>query len=351
MSSAANWRDSSNWRSGGGDPRASATAKQSRPGQELSWRAKDARLSEARAPRDRKNWLLSGSRPYDREQQKPRPHHHRKDEEGAARAIAEGRRIYIGNLRYQAKPDDLEGLLTAHALGNFDSIHISIDPFTGRNPSYCFVEFPDRASADRAMAVLEGKLLLGREVKCRPCQPKGSGSGGRRNEGLNRWGNWPNGNGDADVEPGEIATPDSQQDARDGGAPPSFARYREDFTGRRLYVGGLPRMLDQAANFTEMSELFRSFKVEAISKRVSAHASARAKSGRHDYCFVDFATPREAKAAVAAADGRSFRGGRLKVSLASGRSNKWQEREELDDSGVVGRMTTENGDEDGGVKV
>jgi RNA recognition motif-containing protein len=88
-----------------------------------------------------------------------------KDEDGAAKAIAEGRRIYIGNLRYQAKPDDIEDLLKANDLSQFNNIHISIDPFTGRNPSYCFVEFPDAESATKAMEILEGKELLGREGK------------------------------------------------------------------------------------------------------------------------------------------------------------------------------------------
>lgn len=255
MSNAASWRDSSNWRSGGGGggPRAS-TAKPSRPGQERSaapsWRIRGAHLSEARPPRDRKDWI-SGSRPYDRERKPRQP---QEDEDSAAKAIAEGRRIYIGNLRYQAKPEDLEGLLGANDLGHFESIHISIDPFTGRNPSYCFVEFPDRESADRAMSILEGKLLLGREVKCRPCQPKGSGSGARHNEGLNRWGRYRDGEDEQDG----LATGHGLRDAE---SPSSFGRYQQDFTGRRLYVGGLPRMLDQAANFTELGELFKNFEV------------------------------------------------------------------------------------------
>lgn len=75
----------------------------------------------------------------------------------------------------------------------------------------------------------------------------------------------------------------------------------------------------------------------------------RTKPGRHDYCFIDFSTPKQAQAAMAAIDGRSFRGGRLKVALASGRSNKWQEREELDGVGAV--TMTETVEEDGGVKV
>lgn len=188
MSASDNWRDSSNWRSDAGP----STARNSQPAQgrsaASSWRtgggASRNAESEPRQEQRRGDWV-KGSRPYDREKGITRP---QRDEESAAKAIAEGRRIYVGNLRYQAKPDDIEGLLKANELGTFESIHISIDPFTGRNPSYCFVEFSDRESADRAMSTLEGKLLLGREVKCRPCIPKGGPSGGRQDAAQNRWG-------------------------------------------------------------------------------------------------------------------------------------------------------------------
>ncbi|KAI1813619.1 RNA-binding domain-containing protein [Poronia punctata] len=254
--------------------------------------------------------FVPNSRPYDRVRSNKAP---QKDDEAAAKAIAEGRRIYIGNLRYQAKPADIEELLKANDLSHFTSIHISIDPFTGRNPSYCFVEFPDRESAEMAMGTLEGKELLGREVKCRPCQPKGSGSGGKPSEAPNRWGNW-----------------SGEKDGQDQSKPSSFDRYRQDFTGKRLYVGGLPRMHDQATNFAEMTELFKDFKVEAISKRVTAHEKTRELPGNHDYCFVDLETVDQAKEAMEAMNGQLFKGERLKVSPAKGRSSKYQERENLD---------------------
>ncbi|KAJ2966370.1 hypothetical protein NUW58_g10677 [Xylaria curta] len=164
-----------------------------------------------------------------------------------------------------------------------------------------------------AMEILEGKELLGREVKCRPCQPKGSGSVSKPAEAPNRWGQW---------------TSEKQGDDRSG--PKSFDRYRQDFTGKRLYVGGLPRMQDQATNTAEMTELFKDFKPEAISKRVSAHESTRDLPGHHDYCFVDFSTPEEAKEAMELLNGASFNGVPIKVSAAKGRSNKWRERDELD---------------------
>ncbi|KAI1454755.1 RNA-binding domain-containing protein [Annulohypoxylon moriforme] len=323
MSASDNWRDSSNWRTApsGPSPARNPRAPYQNRSTGSSWRTKDSDAGPdngepGREPqrRQRNDWV-PGSRPFDRERTNRKP---QSDEGGAAKAIAEGRRIYIGNLRYQAKPDDIEEILKANELGNFESIHMSIDHFTGRNPSYCFVEFPDRDSADRAMATLEGKLLLGREVKCRPCVPKGGPSGGRQNSGgLDRWGRWGDKNGDS---PRGEQTPESGEEG---------LRYRKDFAGQRLYVGGLPRMLDQAANFAEISELFKDFQFDAISKRITAHESTRSKPGNHDFCFVDFATQEQAQAAAEALNGTSFRGGNLKVNLASGRSNKWRERDNL----------------------
>ncbi|KAI0436212.1 hypothetical protein F4803DRAFT_246693 [Xylaria telfairii] len=318
-SASSNWRDASSWRRGDGAPASSARPSkftQNRTG--ASWRDREARRIDGEAqstgdnttgrPETSDSYLRT--RPYDRARTNKSP---QKDDDGAAKAIAEGRRIYIGNLRYQAKPQDIEELLKTNDLGHFTNIHISIDSFTGRNPSYCFVEFPDADSAKTAMEILEGKELLGREVKCRPCQPKGSGSGGKPSEAPSRWGQW-----------------SGEKQGDDQSRPKQFDRYRQDQTGKRLYVGALPRMHDQATNFAEMTELFKDFKLEAISKRVSAHESTRDLPGRHDYCFVDFSTPEEAKEAMESLNGASFRGELIKVSPAKGRSNKWREREELD---------------------
>ncbi|KAI1506668.1 hypothetical protein F5X99DRAFT_365110 [Biscogniauxia marginata] len=332
MSESTNaWRDSSNWRNRDGSFSGSNNSRPTRNRGGVvasSW----GRGGTDRVPppndSDRDGRLkLSDfeyrSRPYDRLKTLGPA---QRDDEGAAKAIAEGRRIYVGNLRYQAKPADIEGLLKSNGLGHYSKIHISIDPFTGRNPSYCFVEFPDRDSADTAMATLEGKELLGREVKCRPCQPKGRGSGGRLpSEGINRWDNL------SGVERREGRQGDNQyrRSSSPVRTPESFSRYRQDFTGVRLCVSGPPRMKDQSTNSAEISDLFQGFEVEAISKRVSADEKWWSAPGNHDFCFVDFSTPDQAQEALYAVNGTSFKGGRLKVSFAKGRSSKWREREDL----------------------
>lgn len=47
-------------------------------------------------------------------------------------------------------------------------INMSIDPYTGKTPSYCFVELVTKEQADRAMLKLNGKQFLGRPVKVGP---------------------------------------------------------------------------------------------------------------------------------------------------------------------------------------
>jgi hypothetical protein len=52
------------------------------------------------------------------------------------------------------------------------NIDISIDPFTFRNPSYCFVDLSSVEDAGLAMQIMSGKLLLGRPLKVRCCDKK-----------------------------------------------------------------------------------------------------------------------------------------------------------------------------------
>jgi RNA recognition motif-containing protein len=181
------------------------------------------------------------------------------DDPAAAEAIAEGKRVYLGNLNYNAKPQDVEEFLTAHQFAGPEKIHISVDPISGRNPGYCFVEFADRETAERAISTLDGQDFWGRESKCRPCLPKGDNRGPRNRQreapsgtGFNRWGDWGRGGNGQDRGAGGAR-----------GGPEEALRYYESSAGdgKQLYVGGLPRMLDQAMNEQEMREIFQGFEV------------------------------------------------------------------------------------------
>jgi len=228
-------------------------------------------------------------------------------------AIAEGRRIYLGNLLYSVKPHDIEAMLEETGF-QYDKIHISIDPVSGRNSGYCFIEFPHRDEAERALSSLGGTIISGRPVKVGPCYPKAAPRGreGRRDPqdppAFQRWGDWRSDRQNpVDVEQGPH------------GALQHLAEMAaHDQNGRRLYVGGLGKMIDQEQNYTEVRELFTGFDVTAIGKRITPHQSTRSKPGNHHYCFVDLGSADEARAAIRALNGTRIPGGTLRVSLARG---------------------------------
>lgn len=52
---------------------------------------------------------------------------------------------------------------------------MSVDPMTGRNPSYCFVDFNSEEETQRGLVELDGQTLLKRPVKTRPATKPGEG--------------------------------------------------------------------------------------------------------------------------------------------------------------------------------
>ncbi|KAA8573485.1 hypothetical protein EYC84_005070 [Monilinia fructicola] len=220
-----------------------------------------------------------------------RPERQQEESPETLQAIAEGRRVYLGNLLYNTTPD-------------------KINAFLADNGGICFIEFEEKKNADEAMEVLEGIPLSGRAVKCRPCRPKGNvrrGGPGQRdrdensNHNRNRWGNWE-----------DSAASDSQ---------PVPKKKVDSF----MLVGWLPRMLDQSENELEIRSLFKDFQVDGVSKRISPRDNY-GNNSRRNFCFVDFTTPEEAQAARPAArqaiDGQLYRDAPLKVSAVLPRSER-----------------------------
>lgn len=90
-------------------------------------------------------------------------------------------RLYVGNLLYSATRNDVEQFFTANGFA-VSGISMSIDPATGRNPSYCFVDFESADDASRAMADLNGVELLGRGVRINLGVARQGGSGTPQNK-------------------------------------------------------------------------------------------------------------------------------------------------------------------------
>jgi len=98
--------------------------------------------------------------------------------------------IYVGNLSFDAKEEDLQTAF--QAFGQVSSVTIVRDKYSGQARGFGFVEMPDQNEARTAIANLNGKELLGRQMNVNEARPRpsrggpprhGGGRGGRSDEG------------------------------------------------------------------------------------------------------------------------------------------------------------------------
>ena len=94
-------------------------------------------------------------------------------------------KIYVGNLSFEATEGELEAEFGAY--GKVESVAIPADKFSGRPRGFAFVEMPDRAEAEAAIAALNGKSLKDRMIVVNESHPRtenrGGGSFGNRRSG------------------------------------------------------------------------------------------------------------------------------------------------------------------------
>ena len=84
--------------------------------------------------------------------------------------------IYVGNLSWNLKDQDLLNLFAAH--GEVASAKIVTDKFTGRSKGFGFVEMPNDDQAQSAISALNGTEVDGRNVVVNESRPKPEGSCG-----------------------------------------------------------------------------------------------------------------------------------------------------------------------------
>lgn len=141
-----------------------------------------------------------------------------------------------------------------------DKIHISVDPVSARNPGYCFVDFHDRETAERALSSLYA-TVYGRTLKVGPCEPKKPRERrGFQNEDATsrRWGDW---NAKSSANGNSLGHTNGRGENRGPNwAIDHFEDVIRDQGGRRLYVGGLDKMVDQAQHQEELAQIFYGFK-------------------------------------------------------------------------------------------
>ncbi|MGD9212061.1 MAG: RNA-binding protein [Desulfobacteraceae bacterium] len=87
--------------------------------------------------------------------------------------------IYVGNLDFNVKEDDLRTLFAE--FGKVDTVKIITDNFSRRSKGFGFVEMPSNSEADQAIKALNGKLINTRNMKVNPAD-----SGGKRKKRKRR---------------------------------------------------------------------------------------------------------------------------------------------------------------------
>jgi RNA recognition motif-containing protein len=102
--------------------------------------------------------------------------------------------IYVGNISRDASESDLREAFAP--FGEIQSVAIIKDKFTGESRGFGFVEMPNKAEGEAAIAALNGKDLKGRNLTVNEARPRtdrprtgGGGFGGGKGRGGSGFGN------------------------------------------------------------------------------------------------------------------------------------------------------------------
>jgi RNA recognition motif-containing protein len=93
--------------------------------------------------------------------------------------------LFVGNLSHNATENDLQDLFVQY--GPVTEVNLMLDRASGRPRGFAFVTMESKEGADAAMAALNGKEFLGRNLTVNEARPRedrpprgGGGYGGRR---------------------------------------------------------------------------------------------------------------------------------------------------------------------------
>jgi RNA recognition motif-containing protein len=90
-----------------------------------------------------------------------------------------GNRLYVGNLPYSFRDDDMHQAFSAY--GSIASAKVMMERDTGRSKGFGFVEMSSAAEAQAAIEGLHGQSIGGRALvvnEARPLEPRPPRSGG-----------------------------------------------------------------------------------------------------------------------------------------------------------------------------
>lgn len=103
------------------------------------------------------------------------------------------RKLYVGNLSFDATDSELRQLFESH--GAVESAKVATDRDTGRSRGFGFVEMTSDSEADAAITALNGREAGGRALVVNEARPKTSGFGGGGRDGNRRGGGGGGGRG------------------------------------------------------------------------------------------------------------------------------------------------------------
>ena len=95
--------------------------------------------------------------------------------------------IYVSNLSFAVQDEDLRDFFAEY--GEVSSAKVIKDKFTNRSKGFGFVEMPDDAAAQKAIAELDGGVVEGRAIKVMVAKPREERSNNNRKPSFSnsRW--------------------------------------------------------------------------------------------------------------------------------------------------------------------
>ena len=118
-------------------------------------------LCKLLCPCGKKSCKKDGKRQPKQKKGEEKPFEKRKPHPAPADGSVE---IYVGNLSYDMTEDQLRETFAAY--GKVNSARLISNRFNGKSKGFGFVQMPDRAEADKAIAALNEKEIMGRQMKC-----------------------------------------------------------------------------------------------------------------------------------------------------------------------------------------
>jgi RNA recognition motif-containing protein len=80
------------------------------------------------------------------------------------------RKMYVGNIPYNATEEDIRELFSEY--GEIDSLKIIQDQFTGQSKGFGFIEMASEEDAKKAMLGLNEKIFMGKSLRIAEARPQ-----------------------------------------------------------------------------------------------------------------------------------------------------------------------------------